>query len=48
VTVYALGVDRTCRRWELKESAAGPRFEPRDEQPQVRLIEKLPGFKPPS
>jgi hypothetical protein len=48
VTVYALGVDRICRRWELDETPGGLRFEPRDEEPRVRLIEELPDFKPPS
>lgn len=48
VTVYALGVDRICRRWKLDETTAGPRFEPRGEQPQARPIEVLPDFEPPS
>jgi hypothetical protein len=48
VTVYALGVDRICRRWKLGGQPADPRFEPRDEQPQAKLIEVLPDFEPQS
>lgn len=48
MTIYPLGVDRICRRWKLDGATGKPRFEPREEQPRVRLIEKLPPFEPPS
>jgi Calcineurin-like phosphoesterase len=47
LTIYPLGVDRICRRWDLEESAAGPRFTPRGKQPRVAPIEQPQVFEPP-
>ncbi|HZA88747.1 MAG TPA: metallophosphoesterase [Solirubrobacterales bacterium] len=47
LTVYPLGVERICRRWDLTEAGTGPRFAPRDEAPRAAPIDEPLRFDPP-
>jgi hypothetical protein len=44
LTIYALGVDKACREWDLVRDPDGPRFEPRTTAPQVHAIDRTLRF----
>jgi len=39
LTIYALGVDKACTKWDLADPKPAPRFEPRDTKPKVHPID---------
>jgi hypothetical protein len=44
LTIYPLGVDEACRRWDLTDGAPAPRFEPRGQPPRVHAIDRTLRF----
>jgi hypothetical protein len=47
LTIYALGVDEACRKWDLAaDEPHGPRFEPRGEAPRMHAIDVPLRFDP--
>ena len=44
LTIYPLGVDEACRKWDFADDPDGPRFEPREQAPLVHMIDRVLRF----
>jgi hypothetical protein len=44
LTIYPLGIDKACRKWDLAGDGPEPRFEPRGTPPQVHPIDRTLRF----